>query len=131
MLEKIESGEITILGTTVKNVKVAALIFSEGLDLPEQFNDSSGFFFDTVRKDCDDLFVRYGFTEGEGCSCHWVQSCHRGGCQPCPNKSANVNLAKLFDLDQWIINEREFEKSGGIPVSKINIGDPVLQLKRK
>jgi len=109
VLDKIDSGEIFIFGTTVKDVKVAALIFSDGLVLPEQFIDSSGFFFDTDREDCD-IFVRYGFLPGDGCSCHWVQSCHRGGCLKCPNKGADLNLENLFDLDQWIIENYDFEK---------------------
>lgn len=133
VLEKIESGEIFIFGTTVKDVKVAALIFSEGLDLPERFKGKSGFFFDTdTDPDCEQWRF-YGFGPGKGCFCHFIFSCvDWGGCWACHDDDwKNTNLEDLFDLDPWIINDFDFEKRGGLPVSEINIGDPVMQIKRK
>lgn len=133
ILDKIESGEIFIFGTTVKDVKVAALIFSEDLALPEDFLGKSGFFFDAdTDPDCEQWRF-YGFGPGKGCFCHFIYSCvDWGGCWSCDDDDwENTNLEDLFDLDEWIINDFEFEKFGDLPVSKINIGDPVLQVKRK
>ncbi len=132
-LAKIDSGEVFIFGTTVKDVKVAALIFSEGLDLPEQFKGKSGIFFDTdTPLDCTLTWSEMGDDWGKNCFCHMIYSCFDWGwCWPCMNDDENINLEDLIDLDEWIINDYDFKKFGGLPVREINIGDPVLQLKRK
>jgi len=131
-LEKIKSGEIYIFGTTVKDVTVAALIFSEGLDIHERFEGKRGFFFDTdTPVECNEIVTSFGRRGGD-CMCVIIWSCYNfGRCGQCANNDENINLEDLFDLDEWIINDFDFEKFGGLPVSKINIGDPVLQLKRK
>lgn len=131
VLDKIESGEIFIFGTTVKEVKLAVLVFSEGLDVPEQYLGKSGFVIDTdISADCKHE-IPTGIGRRGACNCLIMWSCYNfGRCGECSDKE-NINLEDLFDIDQWIINDYDFEKFGGLPLSEINIGDPVLQLKRK
>ncbi len=130
-LDKIDSGEIFVIGITVKDVKVAALIFSEGLELPERFNGKSGIFFDSdTPDDCFD-WSEFGQQWGKNCFCHMIYSCHWDMCWYCHDDDENIDIKNLFDLDQWVISDYDLEKFGGVPVSKLSIGNPVLEVERK
>jgi hypothetical protein len=133
VLDKIKSGEILIFGTTAKNVKVTALIFPEGLDIHEEFDGKKGIFFDgNTAEECMMRWGSWGQQWGNNCFCHMYYACDAwNDCFFCWNDDQDFNLEDLIDFDPWIINDYDFEKYGSVPVSEINIGDPVLQLIRK
>ncbi len=132
VLDKIDSGEIFIFGTYVKDIKVAALIFSDDLVLPKEFEHKSGIFFDTnTPEDCM-VWSNIGHERGKStqqCYCHMIYACHYSWCWTCEEDMKGIDFEDLLDLDKWIINDYDIDPQ--LPVININIGDPVLPVKHK
>lgn len=137
VIHNIDSQEILIFGTRVKDTKVVALIFSDGLNLPKEFENKSGILLATNIDDSCMELTDYGHwrnsDESSLCKCFTTWSCHAGWCHECDieDRLDNNNLLDLIDVDIWIINDYDFEKFGGFPVHNINFGNPVLEIKRK
>lgn len=135
VLDKIESGEIYIFGTSVKDAKVAALIFSEGLDLHEGFDGKKGIFFDSnTPEECRESWGSWGEQQGKNCFCFRYYGCYAvNDCWWCANENQNFNLDdyidfdNLIDIDPRVINPIIFDIIGSRSVSDINIGEPILQ----
>lgn len=135
-LDKIESGEILIFGTTVKDITIVGLLFPEGLDIHEKFADKKGIFFNSnTSEECNRTWGCWGErANGKNCRCFWYTGCDATlGCWTCSDEAQEFDLDNYIDfdgndgIDPRIVNPIRFKEIGSRPVSDINIGEPILQ----
>lgn len=101
VLDKIESREIQIFGTTLKNINITALIFSEGLEIHEQFDGKKGIFFDSnTPKECTRNWASWGEEFGKNCFCFRYYECDAWEtCFFCWNDNQDFNFDDYIDFD--------------------------------
>ncbi len=128
ILQHIETEEIAVFGITVDHTTVASLVFTDGLEVPREFENKAGLMLDTTIADgCEWVWCSWG-SDGFGTNCHcWSTMCcdwESSWCyMPCPDENKTIETLDMLFPDEWGI---DFKLLIDTPAFIIEIDQPVL-----